>query len=40
LVPAVRHRLGARFGDAKLVGGDELTSVEGGLAARAHQLFR
>jgi hypothetical chaperone protein len=40
LVPAVRRRLGARFGDAKLAGGDELTSVAWGLAARAHQLFR
>ena len=39
LVPAVRRRLGARFGDAKLAGGDELTSVAWGLAARAHQLF-
>jgi hypothetical chaperone protein len=40
LVPGVRRRLGARFGDAKLAGGDELTSVAWGLAARAHQLFR
>ena len=40
LVPAVRRRLGARFGEAKLVSGDELTSVAWGLAARAHQLFR
>jgi len=39
LVPAVRRRLGARFGEAKLAGGDELTSVAWGLAARAHQLF-
>jgi hypothetical chaperone protein len=40
LVPAVRRRLGARFGAAKLAGGEELTSVAWGLAARAHQLFR
>jgi hypothetical chaperone protein len=40
LVPAVRRRLAARFGAAKLMGGDELTSVAWGLAARAHQLFR
>ena len=39
LVPAVRRRLGERFGAAKLAGGDELTSVAWGLAARAHQLF-
>jgi hypothetical chaperone protein len=39
LVPAVRDRLGARFGAAKLVGGDELTSVAWGLAARARQVF-
>jgi hypothetical chaperone protein len=39
LVPAVRRRLSARFGEAKLAGGDELTSVAWGLAARAHQLF-
>ena len=39
LVPAVRRRLGARFGEAKLAGGDELTSVAWGLAARAQQLF-
>ena len=38
LVPAVRTRLGARFGDAKLVGGEELTSVAWGLAVRARQL--
>jgi hypothetical chaperone protein len=40
LVPAVRARLAARFGDARVVGGDELTSVATGLALRARQLFR
>jgi len=39
LVPAVRDRLAARFGAAKLVGGEELTSVAWGLAARARQVF-
>jgi hypothetical chaperone protein len=39
LVPAVRARLRARFGDAKLEAGDELTSVAWGLAARARQRF-
>jgi len=39
LVPAVRQRLAARFGASKLAGGDELTSVAWGLAARARQLF-
>jgi len=39
LVPAVRARLAARFGAAKLVGGHELTSVAWGLAARARQVF-
>ncbi|MEO8705160.1 MAG: Hsp70 family protein [Kofleriaceae bacterium] len=39
LVPVVRARLAARFGADKLVGGEELTSVAWGLAARAHQLF-
>jgi molecular chaperone DnaK (HSP70) len=39
LVPAVRDRLIARFGAAKLVGGEALTSVAWGLAARAHQVF-
>ena len=39
LVPAVRDRLIARFGAGKLVGGDELTSVAWGLAARARQVF-
>lgn len=39
LVPAVRARLAARFGDDKLVGGEELTSVAWGLAARARDVF-
>jgi hypothetical chaperone protein len=39
LVPVVRARLIARFGEAKLVGGEELTSVAWGLAARAQQVF-
>ncbi|MDB4963182.1 MAG: hypothetical protein JWP01_3181 [Myxococcales bacterium] len=39
LVPAVRGRLAGRFGIEKLVGGEELTSVAWGLAARARQLF-
>jgi hypothetical chaperone protein len=39
LVPAVRARLAARFGDDKLVGGEELTSVAWGLAARAREVF-
>ena len=39
LVPAVRARLAARFGEAKLVGGEELTSVAWGLAARARQIW-
>jgi hypothetical chaperone protein len=39
LVPAVRARLEARFGAGKLVGGEELTSVAWGLAARAQQVF-
>jgi len=39
LVPAVRQRLAARFGEDKLAGGEELTSVAWGLAARARQLF-
>ncbi|MEO7731654.1 MAG: Hsp70 family protein, partial [Kofleriaceae bacterium] len=39
LVPAVRQRLAARFGADKLVGGEELTSVAWGLAARARQVF-
>ena len=39
LVPAVRSRLAARFGEAKLVGGEELTSVAWGLAARARAAF-
>jgi hypothetical chaperone protein len=39
LVPAVRGRLAARFGAERLVGGEELTSVAWGLAARARQRF-
>ncbi len=39
LVPIVRQRLAQRFGADKLVGGEELTSVAWGLAARARQLF-
>jgi hypothetical chaperone protein len=39
LVPAVRARLTTRFGAAKLVGGEELTSVAWGLAARARHIF-
>jgi hypothetical chaperone protein len=39
LVPVVRARLIARFGEAKLVGGEELTSVAWGLAARAREVF-
>jgi hypothetical chaperone protein len=39
LVPAVRERLAERFGAAKLVGGEELTSVAWGLAVRARQVF-
>jgi hypothetical chaperone protein len=39
LVPAVRRVLADRFGAAKLVGGDELTSVAHGLALRARQLL-
>ena len=35
----VRDRLAARFGDGKLVGGEELTSVASGLAARAREVF-
>jgi hypothetical chaperone protein len=37
LVPAVRARLQARFAD--VIGGEELTSVAWGLAARARQLW-
>jgi hypothetical chaperone protein len=38
LVPAVRARLAARFGADHVVGGEELTSVAWGLAARARAL--
>jgi len=34
-----RARLAARFGADKLVGGEELTSVAWGLAARARAVF-
>jgi hypothetical chaperone protein len=39
LVPAVRGALSARFGADKVVGGEELTSVAWGLAARAREVF-
>jgi hypothetical chaperone protein len=39
LVPAVRERLAARFGAERVVGGEELTSVCWGLAARARTLL-
>jgi len=39
LVPVVRQRLMNRFGENKLLGGEELTSVAWGLAARAKQVF-
>jgi hypothetical chaperone protein len=39
LVPVVRARLAARFGEDRLVGGEELTSVAWGLAARAREVF-
>ena len=39
LVPAVRKRLADRFGAHKLCGGEELTSVAWGLAARAREVF-
>src|SRR5262245_17248822 len=39
LVPAVRAQLAGRFGAERLVGGEELTSVAWGLAARARQIF-
>lgn len=39
LVPALQRRLRARFA-GRVSGGDELTSVAWGLAARARQLFR
>ena len=38
-VPALRQRLGQRFGAERVTGGDELTSVAWGLAVRARQLF-
>lgn len=39
LVPAVRARLAGKFGEDRLVGGEELTSVAWGLAARAREVF-
>jgi len=39
LVPSVRRLLADRFGAARLVGGEELTSVARGLALRARQLL-
>lgn len=39
LVPAVRAALAARFGGDRVVGGEELTSVAWGLAARAREVF-
>jgi hypothetical chaperone protein len=39
LVPAVRARLAARFDADRIVGGEELTSVAWGLAARAREVF-
>ncbi len=39
LVPAVRGALAARFGRENVIGGDELTSVAWGLAARAREVF-
>jgi hypothetical chaperone protein len=39
LVPVVRERLAARFGADRLVGGEELTSVAWGLAARAREIW-
>lgn len=39
LVPIVRGRLAARFGAEKIVGGEELTSVAWGLAARARSAW-
>jgi hypothetical chaperone protein len=38
LVPAVRARLAAKFGEGRVVGGEELTSVCWGLADRARSL--
>ena len=38
LVPAVRDVFARRFGEEKLVAGDELTSVARGLALRAAEL--
>jgi hypothetical chaperone protein len=38
-VPAIRNALTARFGEHKVVGGEELTSVATGLAERARRLW-
>ena len=38
-VPAVRKIFAARFGDAKVTGGEELTSVATGLALRAREQW-
>jgi len=38
LVPAVRALFEARFGEARIRGGDELVSVASGLALRAREL--
>jgi hypothetical protein len=35
----VRARLAAKFSESRLVGGEELTSVAWGLAARAREAF-
>ena len=40
LVPAVREALAARFSPDRVVGGEELTSVAWGLAARAREEFQ
>lgn len=40
LVPLVRHEFGRRFGEQKLVGGEELTTVASGLALRALEELR
>jgi hypothetical chaperone protein len=37
--PAVRRVFRERFGESKLAGGNELTSVASGLALRAAELF-
>ena len=37
-VPCVRAEFAARFGEAKLSSGDELSSIAAGLAAKAQRL--